>query len=300
MLQFKTNIAVFGEKVKIAEFTLKEYKTVLKSLISIEHSPEIFIDTVQELISLKTNISSKELQQLSFINFFVLLMHLKCTSSSSIIEIQTEINNKKTNIHLNIVDFIEYLNAVNINQILEKDYIDNVSVTYRIPTIKEVLSLNQQDLICNFISNVSITNKLNLLFTEFSLQERKETYDSLPLKIAINIKKRADNIINYFNNIDLLTCIPELLGEINLFFNFNKNNLITLIKLIYGEDLKAIYENQFLLAKYGNVSVEYLDTCTLGEYNIFVNLLNKDINSKKDTSNSSQEVIRGDSINDIN
>ena len=300
MLQFKTNIAVFGEKVKIAEFTLKEYKTVLKSLISIEHSPEIFIDTVQELISLKTNISSKDLQQLSFINFFILLMHLKCTSSSSIIEIQTEINNKKTNIHLNIVDFIEYLNAVNINQILEKDYIDNVSVTYRIPTIKEVLSLNQQDLICNFISNVSITNKLNLLFTEFSLQERKETYDSLPLKIAISIKKRADNIINYFNNIDLLTSIPELLGEINLFFNFNKNNLISLIKLIYGEELKVIYENQFLLAKYGNVSVEYLDTCTLGEYNIFVNLLNKDINSKKDTSNSSQEVIRGDSINDIN
>jgi hypothetical protein len=157
-----------------------------------------------------------------------------------------------------------------------------------------------QELVHQFINSVSISNKLNLEFTELSAQEKREAYNSLPLKIAIIIKKRADNIISYFNNIDLLTCIPELLGEINLFFNYNKSNLTALIKLIYGEDLKVIYENQFLLAKYGNVSVEYLENCTLGEYNIFVSILNKDVNSKKDTSSLSQGIIGRDGLDNTN
>jgi hypothetical protein len=300
MLHFKTDIIVFDKKIKIAEFTLKEYKVLLKSLLSIERSPEIFIDAVQELLSHKTDILVHEIQQFNFIRFFILLIHLKCTSASSIIEIQTEINNKKTDLHLNLVKFTDYLNAINLSQLLTSDYVDDVKITYRLPTVKEVLMSEPQELVHQFINSVSISNKLNLEFTELSAQEKREAYNSLPLKIAIIIKKRADNIISYFNNIDLLTCIPELLGEINLFFNYNKSNLTALIKLIYGEDLKVIYENQFLLAKYGNVSAEYLENCTLGEYNIFVSLLNKDVNSKKDTSSLSQGIIGRDGLDNTN
>lgn len=290
MLQFKTNATVLDKPVKIAEFTVKEYKTILKSLISVEHTPEIFIDTINELFSCKIDINNIDIQQLSFIEFFILLIRLKCVSSSHVIGIQVEINNKKTNINLNLIEIVDYINALDITQMLIKDSVEGLTITYRIPTIKEVLMLEQQDLIYNFIETISVKDKCNIYFRDFSLKERKTAYNALPLKAAILVKKRADSILNYFNMIDLLTCIPELLGEINLFFNFNKKNLTTLIKLVFGEDLKTIYENQFLLSKYGNISAEYLETCTLGEYYIFVSLLNRDLKRNDSNANGQENV----------
>lgn len=290
MLQFKTNTTIFDKKVKIAEFTLKEYKVILKSLLSIDHTPEVFIDTVQELFSYKINISKDYIQQCNFIEFFILLLRLKCVSSSHVVGVQVEINNKKTNINLNLIDVIDYINTLDIPQMLLNDRVEDVVVQYRIPTIKEVLTSEEQNLFCSFMQCITIKNTHNINFAELSIKDKKNAFNALPLKVAIYIKKRAEHIINYFNKIDLLSCIPELLGEINLFFNLEKKNLTTLIKLVFGEDLKTVYENQFLLSKYGNISAEYLETCTLGEYYIFVGLLNKDFKRNENNANSTENV----------
>ena len=135
---------------------------------------------------------------------------------------------------------------------------------------------------CNFTTTyyADFIHKTLLNYKEYNLDQKKIIYEALPLKIVVKIKKRIDSIIEYFNTLDLLSYIPELMGEVKLIFNFNKENLIFLIRLIFGDNLMTIFENQFTLAKYGNVSVDYIDNCTPGEYTIFIGFLQKMLKPK--------------------
>lgn len=297
MSQFKSKFHALGKEIWFEEFSLKEYKALLKSLISVDYTPEIFNTFITDLLLQKTNLEPLEVKNMSVIDFFILIMFLKCTSSSSIIEVQTENTEKnKTTLKLNVLEFINTLKAINVLQLTCKEYIENnIAIEYDIPSFLDVyMCKDSNNLVYSFIKKIYFNESKVLDFKKYNFHDKKTIYNNLPLKAAISIKTRINYILNYFNELDLLDYDPEFIGKASLLFNFNKNNLSFLLKLLFGDDLKTIYSNQFLLAKHGNMSAEYIDSCTVGEYSIFIQLLNKSINESNKNSNSN--LLYNDSV----
>lgn len=297
MPQFKNKIYTLGKEVWIQELSLKEYKALLKSLISVDHSPEIFCNFITDLLLQKTSLQPGDFENISVIDFFILIMFLKCTSSSSIIDVQTENTEKnKVNLKLNVIEFINTLKTINVTQLTSKECIENnIAIEYDIPSFLDVYKCkDSNNLVYSFIKKIHFNESTVLDFKKHDFSDKKTIYNNLPLKAAISIKTRVNYILDYFNELNLLDYEPEFIGKASLLFNFNKKNLSFLLKLLFGDDLKTIYSNQFLLAKHGNMSAEYIDSCTVGEYSIFIQLLNKSLNESNKDSNTNH--LYNDSI----
>lgn len=63
--------------------------------------------------------------------------------------------------------------------------------------------------------------------------------------------------------------------ELYLPFRLSLSSCIWFIKLIFGEPLEDLFSNIFYLSHHSNMSSSYLETCSVGEYKYFVNLLKK-------------------------
>jgi hypothetical protein len=281
MINFIKKITLFNEDVVIKEYTLKEYKTLLKKLLSIKKSPLETFNFLKDFLVEKTNLETNKINSLDFIDFFLLLFHIRCTSSANIIKAETVVNEKKVNLKLNINDFILFLSSIDKTQILIPENIEKTTtIYYTLPTILDIFNSDDTTILYYFIDSIKVNERV-FEFKNHSLEERKILYSKLPLKIVHNIKKRVYSIIDFFNNCNLIDDITAFYN-VKLLFNFEKENLILILRLLFEENLLTIYENQLLLAKYGNMLATYTDECTPGEYNIFIELLNKDLKGKDD------------------
>jgi hypothetical protein len=99
------------------------------------------------------------------------------------------------------------------------------------------------------------------------------------------------HIITTFNRINLISHIPGI-GDRQLFFNLNIRNLENLLKLLFGEPLLSLYENIFSLSKIGNISPNYIEECTPGEYHLFV----KRLELSQQTNNSNDSLPQDDGV----
>ena len=285
MFRYTQYIEIFKKQIKITELTVKELKVVLKYLLSITTAHNIVIDAFTELFLQKTDLTREDIENFNFIEFFLLLFHLKCTGSSCIIKVETTVNDKKASFNLNIRSFIERLNAIDVKELVLQDHLKNgIVVEYTLPSIKEVFEQDAQNLPCCFIKSISMPDTETIHVKHFTSNEKKLLYNSLPIHVALAVKKRANQVVNYFNEINFLDYLWE--DTINLLFNFNKTNLILLIKLLFNDNLLTLHENQFMLARHGNIPIDYIENCTPGEYMFYIEFLNRALNPKKDTSSN--------------
>ena len=86
------------------------------------------------------------------------------------------------------------------------------------------------------------------------------------------MKKRVQNVLKELNNINLLSTTNGLTDKF-LPINCNINNLCFIVKLLFGDQLLSLYENIFLLCKAGNLSPEYVENLTPGEYLLYLKKL---------------------------
>ena len=281
MFRYTQYIEIFKKQIKITELTVKELKVILKYLLSIKTAYSIVLDAFTELFLQKTDLTREDIEKFNFIEFFLLMFHLKCTGSSSIIKVQTTLNDKNVSFDLNVKTLIERLNTIDVRELVLQERLKNgIVVEYTLPSIKEVLEQDEQNLPCCFIKSISMSDTETIHIKHFTPNEKQLIYNNLPIHIALAVKRRANQIVNYFNEINFLDYLLE--DNINLLFNFNKTNLLLLIKLIYSDNLLTLHENQFMLAKYGNIPIEYIESCTPGEYLFYIEFLNKALNPKKE------------------
>lgn len=283
MFKYFQHIEIFDKQIKITEITVKELKVLLKYLLSITTAHNIVIDAFTELFLQKTDLSREDIDSFNFIEFFLLLFHLKCIGSSSFIKVETTVNDKKASFNLNIKTFIERLNAIDVKELVLQDRLKNgIVVEYTLPSIKEVFEHDVHNLPCCFIKSISMPDTETIHVKHFTSNEKKLIYNSLPIHIALAIKARANQVVNYFNEINFLDYLWE--DSVNLLFNFNKTNLILLIKLLFNDNLLTLLENQFMLARHGNMSIDYIENCTPGEYVFYIEFLNRALNPKKSST----------------
>jgi hypothetical protein len=132
----------------------------------------------------------------------------------------------------------------------------------------------------------------------YSKDEIKDILDKLPTIYTTTIIKRVQNLIETFNNVNLIGHLKGLEDK-QLIFNFNIKNLGIILKLLFGEELLSLYENIFTLAKDANIPPQYIEECTPGEYYLYVKKLESENKLTSSTPNNNNNFTEEDQHVDL-
>jgi hypothetical protein len=284
---FTNSLALNNKNYYYKELKVKHLKTLYKCLVGDDpDSNTIFLNFNQILQSL-SNLSPKEIQNLDFIDYFFLVLEIRTTSigGSVFIEIP-ELTNTK--IELNLTTISNKITDIKKKYQNLNDRIDEFYIEYRLPTIHDLITINNQilsdELYFYFIKSISIKD-FTVKFSELSSNDSIQILNQLPAKVTSKMYKNILTIFRDFNNINLLPNIKEL-NDRQLVFNFNINNLIVLLKIIFGDDLLSLYDNIFWLCKFTRFTPEYVENLTPGEYLLYVKKVQAITNADKNTNDT--------------
>jgi len=278
---FLNEIKINDKVVLCKELKVKHYKIILKCLLG--NDVILCLNNINSILLDITNLTNIEINKLNFIDYFLLLLEIRRNNISNTILAET-IDDKSTKITINISKIINIIQNIKYQHLLVPDNVDSFYIYYKLPTIREISYIETDSLetVYGLFLKEIITNNIKIPFSNLKKNTLNELFVYFPAKLTTHLVKRAENIISIFNDINLLSYIPGLKDK-HLMFNFNINNLYLLIKLLFGDQLLSLYSNIFELSKQINMSPEYIENCTPGEYGIFVKkleALNNDNNTQ--------------------
>jgi hypothetical protein len=275
-MSFINTVIINGNTISYKEIKIKHLKTIYKCLIGETPDPAIIFLNIDNIIKKNSSLSQDEINNLSFIDYFLLLLEFRCVSIGGTIFVEL-INEQNTKAEIDVYKIIDILKTVNAQSILKEDYIDKFTITYQLPTIKQCIDINKVENLDNmymfFIKKIAWDN-FTINFTDYNLSTKQQILEQLPVKITASIYKKVYKIVQHFNNINLLSAVP-LIKDKSLPFNFNINSLVFLLKIFFGDQLMSLYDNLFNLCKYTNFTPEYIENITPGEYFLYIKKLEK-------------------------
>lgn len=294
---FVSNFSLSEKNILYSELKVKHLKNIYKSLVGETANPETVFINLNNILQKITSLNKTDLDNLSFLDYFLLLFEIRCSSIGNLIYIQPH-DNENTKIEINIYKLIAVLNNLNINKLLINDQIDGIEIFYKLPTVNDLLLLLPTNQIYTLFIQKIILNNTHINLTDLSYNDKCEVLEKLPVKVTTQILKKASIILKAFNETNLLSTTFGLENK-NLCFNLNIQNLINILNILFGEQLMTLYENIFMLCKAGNFTPEYIENCTPGEYILFVKKLDALLNQQT-ISNDDTNFVSDESFNPIN
>lgn len=296
-MSFLTKIELLNNSsLYIDELKVKQLKTICKCLLGDDPDPETLFLNLDRIIS---SLIECDLKKINFIDYFIILINLRCSSVGSRISLQLTEN---TTGEINLSEVEKILKEFNFKQLLTPSVFEGIEITYKLPTINDLITINKdksEEFYSYFLNTLKIKDNL-LTFTD--PKEANLIFNKIPPKISGAVINKIKSIIQSFNELDLLSYSPHF-KDMKLYFNFNIKNLCIFTKLLFGDQLLSIYENIFGLCKAGNFTPEYIENCTPGEYILFVKKLqelNKSNTQQPSSNNSNFEGEPLDSYDSIN
>jgi len=238
-LQFK-NKTVIHKELKV-----KDYKSLLKCLVNEPLDLNSLVLNLNATLKKITNLTEQEINDLDIIEYFLLLLNIRMYSIGS--SIFTVYKKEELNIEISLQPLLDSLTTFS-----KEDYI--FTVNKKDYTFKFVVPSIKQFLIEDELSFVTILNNdiqpgdLPISFIKFINKNIK------------TIKDKINKIFFYKSPID----------KYSIKFSGNRAEYFSLIKLLFNENLLTIYDNILYLSKVCNISSNYLENCTYGEFKIFV------------------------------
>jgi hypothetical protein len=279
---FVSSFLLSKKNIFYNELKVKHLKYIYKCLIGDELNFEIIFININNILQQITSLNVDEINNLNFLDYFLLLLEIRCTSIGNLIYIQPH-DDENTKIEINIYKLIDILNELNTDKLLLTDNIDSIQIFYKLPTIKNLLNINSSNEIYTFFVEKIILNDVHISLVDLSVEDCEKVLEKLPVKVTTQILKKVSRITKIFNETNLLSTTFGLQDK-TLLLNLNIENLINVLKIVFGEQLMTLYENIFMLCKVGNFTPEYIENCTPGEYILFVKKLDALINQPKGPS----------------
>lgn len=264
MSDLYTKIQLSQIEVTYKELSVKDYKVILKCLlgntIDIKH---LFLN-LNKILTGITDLTEKQLLELNCLDYLLLLTNIRTTSiGASIFAVYKNENNT-----INIDILLD--NTMNEIRECQNSFTPFVCCTtvrdlnFRIPLIKDIVSNRQ------------------LPFIEQSIED-------LPVKYLKPIKK---NIEKFRKIIDKYFFFNSPVKKYSIKLSTDIKDYIQLIKILFNEDLLTVYDNIFYLSKICNMSADYLESITYGEFKVFVKKTEEMLQKK--TTNTPAAVMPPD------
>jgi hypothetical protein len=262
------------------ELTVKQYKILLKSLFT-DELDDVFLLNVNNILSAVTTLTTKQLLDLNFIQYFALFIFIRSTSFGNSLPLIVTDNNKKINLDVDLSKtLINLAPALYFN---EQDITENnIIITVGLPTIKKFI---EEDIdLTLFIKKIIIKDLIITNISDFN-------------KVLNALKPKHINLVNQFyaktvKMLQTLLFYKSFEEKYNIPLVSTPVEILYLLKLLFGESLINIYDDIFYLSKHVNMSAEFLENCTPGEFKIFSKNLEEMLSIKDPTTENINEQIQ--------
>jgi len=286
MQGFTTKIDLLHRSVFIKELKVKHFKILLKVLIGDEPDIDNVYTNLTNVLTDTTSLTVTEIDNLSIIDYLLLIINLRCISIGSTIQLEIT-DTKNTKLSLNLYRIIETLKgAANID--LNQNF-DKLKLEFQFISAKDYLMpkfyKNELLALKPYIKTFNIKNNESIDISSLDDIVYLQLLESLPVHYSAPIFKKITSIVQNLNNLNLL----EYLANKNMSLYFSRYTFGFFLQILFSKNLQPLYENIFALAKFANISPEYIEECTPGEYTLFVKLLErilKEQNAQRQTINS--------------
>jgi hypothetical protein len=269
-----------SENVSICfdELTLNGYKQIIKASYGDDISFESLSSTIASVLAEHSNKSSDFFETLNLCDLMDILIEVRSNSMGNISTIlvpDDEGKQIKVDLRLDWIqeDLRSLISFCNEQSVL----IENMKLVYGCPSLNKLLTnLNDNEQFLSFLQKAEIDNSgKRVIFDINNISDAKRVLDAVSAKEGNQIVEKFYKIAEFMNSQDTLVRYKIKTNE-KLKFIPNLNSFVWFIKLMYNDSLDSIYNNIFMLAKHGNISPDYLEKCTPGEYMFFVKKLEQD------------------------
>jgi hypothetical protein len=263
-------------KIEFKELSLNQYRQLLKCFVGDEIDFNFIYRNFNDILHDLTGLSIKEIKQLSFVDYTLLLFNIRQISIGDVISLYVFDNeNRQTKIEINLQNIINEIRNEQIKNLLVAENTNVGTISYRLPSIDEILYLekNQNTSIYTFFLHKIKLSNIEINLENYSFEEREKIVQKLPVKVITYLTKRTHNIVKSFNSINLFKTINNQTFDKILPFTFNTEILGFVYKIIYNTSIENIYDLMFVLTKAANFSCNFLDDCSPGEFYLFVKKL---------------------------
>ncbi len=290
---------LLSSTVKFNELTLKQYRQLLKCFLGDEISTELIFNNIDTILTEVTDLSEKQIKNLSFLDYCLLLFNVRQVSIGDSVFLYAEDDEQKQlKIDLSVSKVIEQVINSNLKKLLEPENIESYIIEYRVPSISEILTLEQlkddYSIYTFFLKTLKFSNNTTIDFEQFNYKDREQIAQKIPIKVMTSVTKRTHSIIEECNEINLLKSINNNLFDKQLSLTLNSQIIAFVLKLLYNTSLESIYELMFALSKVANISCLFLDDCSPGEFYYFTKKLEEV--SFKHTQPETSSVTSGDEL----
>lgn len=282
--------------VKFKELTLKQYRQLLKCFLGDDISAEFIFDNTDSIIKEVTDLTKEQIKNLSFLDYCLLLFNIRQVSIGNAVFLYAEDNEQKQlKIDLPVNKIIDQIIDIKNTELLQPESVDQCNIEYRIPSVDEIILLENQkeeySIYTFFLKTLKFSNTV-IDLENYSYKEREEITQKMPVKVMTSLTRRTHSIIELCNNLNLLESINNEMFDKKLVLTLNSQVLGFVIKLLYNSNLESVYEYMFALSKFANISCSFLDDCSPGEFYLFVKKL-EEINAKQQEteSNNSADIL---------
>lgn len=285
------------KELEFKELNLNQYRQLLKCFVGDEIDFSFLYRNTNDILQTLTNLSIEEIKLLNFVDYFLLLFNIRQISIGDTVSLYVFDNeNKQTKVEIRLQNIINEINNEQIKNLLTPESIDTGTITYRLPTVEEILYLEKNQnisLYTFFLQKIKFANaEINL--ENFSIDEKEKIALKIPVKLMTCLTKRTHEFINLFNNINLLKTINSSTFDKVLPFTLNSQILGFVYKLIYNTSIENIYDFMFILTKAANFSCSFLDNCSPGEFYLFVKKLEQLNAEQQQASNEQNSMLQND------
>ena len=291
-MSFITKAQLLNNSVTFQELKFKDYRNLLKCFLGDEINSELIFTNINSILRNTCTLTNDEILNLNFIDYLILILNIRSVSLGNIVQLYAEsTTNQQLRIDLNLVNIINILiQSFFIPDLTSIDYND-IEITLKIPTITDILEFENNKLTINtfFINSIKI-KKQDINYQQLTYTDKDKVVKSLPIKLILKIDTQIESFLQKLNNINLLENLSNKDFDKELPLGFNSQILAFIIKLIFNNDLNSIYSNLFALSKGANFNCEFLDSCSPGEFYIFVKKF-EEILQTQQTSNNETDIL---------
>lgn len=273
MLNYIIPVKIAEHYIELKEITYKQFRVLAKCFIGDELNYNTIFTNINNLLTVCTNLSKKNIDNLNFTDYFLLLLYLRAISIGDTINLNYEKDKKNIKLELSLENVINDINSINSN--LTKTELDNIQIYHKHPTINDLIFFkeNTNYFFNTFFVKQIVINSEQINLLNYNYADREKIIQQLPVKIISTLNRDIQNIFNENYNYNIFNRIKSNLFSEVLPLTPNIDVLSYLAKLLFYSNFENVYENIFVLSKAANMSAEFLDLCTPGEVIFFIKKL---------------------------
>lgn len=270
-----------SSKLICSELTVSDYKQILKCSFGDEPDLELFSETICDIIAKLTNKAPEFIKSLPISDLLCILIDLRLKSMGDVVTVSLKNEDNSMSLDLNLStikeDIKQFYKPFCCSKIIQKD----LEIVLSIPSV-EMLSTKTNEEYLYFIKSVLLKKNT---FEISNIEEASALFEKISAKVASQIISHCRQFIESVKELNLLARYQGI--EQKLGFVPTIENLLWFVKLLFNEPLDAFYDNIFYLCKHVNMSAEYIESCTPGEYIYFTKKLEASI-AAQNQGNSQQ------------